>query len=135
MVKGKKTRCEFTASASGSRLAPSRDRSYIILWGGDAVDESVSVMSQNDNHGHNCGDHAHADDHAHSNTGSNGDNLYAHIDRSNVVALNSIHGGSEVIKPWDERMDEQVVGLSFFPKKSVCLASFRRVLVHRVGRG
>ncbi|KAI9450140.1 DUF1000-domain-containing protein [Lactarius psammicola] len=67
-------------------------------------------MSHHDNHGHNCGEHAHDDDHSHDHTSNGGpsDNLFAHIDRSNVVALNSVHGGSEVIKPWDERMDEQV---------------------------
>jgi hypothetical protein len=31
-----------------------------------------------------------------------------HIDRDNVVALNSIGEGKQVIKPWDERLDEQV---------------------------
>ncbi|KAH8994820.1 DUF1000-domain-containing protein [Lactarius akahatsu] len=71
-----------------------------------------SAMSHHDNHGHNCGEHAHGDDrshsHDHTSTGGPSDNLFAHIDRSNVVALNSDHGGERVIKPWDERMDEQV---------------------------
>src|SRR6266702_3561579 len=75
------------------------------------------AMSHHDNHGHNCGEHAHGDDHdhAHDHTSNSGpsDNLFAHIDRDNVVALNSVNGGSEVIKPWDERMDEQVVSTRF----------------------
>ncbi|KAF8274794.1 hypothetical protein EI94DRAFT_1695901 [Lactarius quietus] len=53
------------------------------------------------------------------------DNLFAHIDRDNVVALNSVHGGSEVIKPWDERMDEQVA--SYHPTREIpTLESSRR---------
>ena len=66
-------------------------------------------MSHHDDHGHNCGEHAHDDDHNHTSNGGPSDNLFAHIDRSNVVALNSDQGGPQVIKPWDERMDEQVV--------------------------
>jgi hypothetical protein len=68
-------------------------------------------MPHHDDHGHNCGEHAHDGDHAHDHTSNGGpsDNLFAHIDRDNVVALNSVSGGSQVIKPWDERMDEQVV--------------------------
>ena len=66
-------------------------------------------MPHNDDHGHNCGEHSH--DHS-SNGGGPSDNLFVHIDRDNVVALNSVSGGSQVIKPWDERMDELVVSLS-----------------------
>lgn len=72
-------------------------------------------MPHNDDHGHNCGEHAHDGDHSHdhsSNGGGPSDNLFVHIDRDNVVALNSVSGGSQVIKPWDERMDELVVSLS-----------------------
>jgi len=67
-------------------------------------------MSHHDNHDHSCGEHAHGDDHSHNHTSNGGpsDNLFAHIDRDNVVALNSVDGGSKVIKPWDERLDEQV---------------------------
>src|SRR6266702_6875397 len=98
------------------------------------------AMSHHDNHGHNCGEHAHGDDHdhAHDHTSNSGpsDNLFAHIDRDNVVALNSVHGGSEVIKPWDERMDEQVVS-TVLPtiSRKACVASFDAYIVHRVRRG
>jgi len=34
------------------------------------------------------------------------DNLYIHIDRPNVVALNTVEEGSVVIKPWHQRLDE-----------------------------
>lgn len=70
-------------------------------------------MPHNDDHGHNCGEHAHDGDHSHTHTSNGGpsDNLFAHIDRDNVVALNSVSGGSQVIKPWDERMEELVVSL------------------------
>jgi len=34
--------------------------------------------------------------------------VFAHIDRDNVIALNSTGEGKLVIKPWDERLDEQV---------------------------
>ncbi len=34
-----------------------------------------------------------------------------HIDRDNVIALNSTSEGKEVIKPWDERLDERVVSI------------------------
>jgi hypothetical protein len=70
-------------------------------------------MPHQDDHGHNCGEHAHDGDHDHdhASNGGSSDNLFAHIDRDNVVALNSVSGGSQVIKPWDERMDEQVVSL------------------------
>lgn len=34
------------------------------------------------------------------------DNLYAYIDRPNVVALNADHEGSVVIKTWNNRLDE-----------------------------
>jgi len=34
-----------------------------------------------------------------------------HIDRDNVIALNSIGEGKQVIKPWNERLDEQVVSI------------------------
>jgi hypothetical protein len=66
-------------------------------------------------HDDNCGEHAHGDDHSHTGNGGLSQNLFAHIDRDNVVALNSVHGGSQVIKPWDERMDEQVVSYDRFP--------------------
>ncbi|KAH8981575.1 hypothetical protein EDB86DRAFT_2812873, partial [Lactarius hatsudake] len=59
------------------------------------------------NHGQNYGEHAHGDGHVHDhrNNGGPSDNLFAHIDRDNIGALNS----DTVIKPWDERMDKQAV--------------------------
>ncbi|KAK0204590.1 PITH domain-containing protein [Desarmillaria ectypa] len=57
--------------------------------------------------GHEAHDHDHGDhDHDTSDTGPN-DNLYMHIDRANVVALNATGDGSEVIKPWHERTSEE----------------------------
>ncbi|KIK62364.1 hypothetical protein GYMLUDRAFT_41783, partial [Collybiopsis luxurians FD-317 M1] len=61
-------------------------------------------------HDHNCGheshDHDH-DDHDSLTTGAQ-DNLYIHIDRDNVVALNANDDckGSDAIKPWHERTSE-----------------------------
>ncbi|KAF8896495.1 galactose-binding domain-like protein [Infundibulicybe gibba] len=57
-----------------------------------------------DNCAHESHDHDHDHDHP-SETGSK-DNLFQHIDRSNVVALNASGQGPEVIKPWHERLDE-----------------------------
>lgn len=38
------------------------------------------------------------------------DNLFMRIDRNNVVALNVTDGeGPEVVKPWHERMNEDIV--------------------------
>lgn len=68
-------------------------------------------MSHNHDHDHSCGDHAHGHDHtqSHAAIGGSSDNVYAHIDRDNVIALNSTDDGKSVIKPWNERLDEQVV--------------------------
>lgn len=63
------------------------------------------------NHSHG-GCHGESHDHDHDTPEDQGfrDNLYSRIDRQNVVALNVEHGsGPEVIKPWNERLDEQVV--------------------------
>ena len=70
-------------------------------------------MSHNHDHDHNCGDHAHGHDHTqgHTDDGGPSDNVFVHIDRDNVVALNSISEGKQVIKPWNERLDEQVVSI------------------------
>jgi hypothetical protein len=70
-------------------------------------------MSHNHDHDHNCGDHAHGHDHTqgHADSGGPSDNVFVHIDRDNVVALNSISEGKQVIKPWNERLDEQVVSI------------------------
>ncbi|KZV72665.1 DUF1000-domain-containing protein [Peniophora sp. CONT] len=61
-----------------------------------------------DHHHHDasCG-HEHDHDHDHDVPGGGPqDNLFAHIDRENVVALNSTDPGSIIIKPWHERTDE-----------------------------
>jgi len=54
-----------------------------------------------------CG-HEHEHDHSHELTSDLGskDNLFIHIDRDNVVALNTLKSGSNVIKPWHTRLDE-----------------------------
>lgn len=61
-------------------------------------------------HNGNCG-HEHDHDHDHDQPGTAGpqDNLFQHIDRSNVLALNATGDGSAIIKPWNERLDETVV--------------------------
>ncbi|KAF5327246.1 hypothetical protein D9619_004587 [Psilocybe cf. subviscida] len=55
-----------------------------------------------------CGHEAHDHDHDHDDPQNLGyqDNLYAHIDRPNVIALNAEGNAADVIKPWNERMDE-----------------------------
>ncbi|KAG7450968.1 DUF1000-domain-containing protein [Guyanagaster necrorhizus] len=57
--------------------------------------------------GHESNDHDH-DEHIHdtSDAGPN-DNLFMHIDRANVFALNANGNGPEVIKPWHERTSEE----------------------------
>ncbi|KAI0049010.1 DUF1000-domain-containing protein [Auriscalpium vulgare] len=64
-------------------------------------------MSHNHDHGSHA-DHGHDHDHDHADEGGPQDNLYIHIDRQNVVALNALGEGHEVIKPWHQRLDEQV---------------------------
>ncbi|CAL1715723.1 unnamed protein product [Somion occarium] len=67
-------------------------------------------MAHNHNHG-GCHDESHDHDHDHGIPEALGprDNLYSRIDRPNVVALNVESGhGPEVIKPWDQRLDESV---------------------------
>ncbi|GLB33646.1 putative PITH domain containing protein [Lyophyllum shimeji] len=62
-------------------------------------------------HGHSCGDESHDHDHDHDHDTSDlgpQDNLYVHVDRSNVVALNTNGIGPEVIKPWHKRLDESI---------------------------
>ncbi|KAF8802423.1 DUF1000-domain-containing protein [Phlegmacium glaucopus] len=51
---------------------------------------------------------SHDHDHTHELTSDLGsqDNLFLHIDRDNVVALNTSGSGSVVIKPWHARLDE-----------------------------
>jgi len=64
-------------------------------------------------HDHNhdgCNDESHHHDHQHGIPEAEGyrDNLFSRIDRANVVALNAADPGRgpEVIKPWNERLDE-----------------------------
>ncbi|KAA1467425.1 DUF1000-domain-containing protein [Dentipellis sp. KUC8613] len=68
-------------------------------------------MSHSHNHNHDhCGDESHDHDHDHDHPQSTGtqDNIFIHIDRPHVVALNASGEGPEVIKPWDKRLDEAV---------------------------
>jgi len=69
-------------------------------------------MSHNHNHDHGgCADEGDHHGHDHGIPESQGfrDNLYPYIDRQHVVALNVENcSGPEVIKPWTERLDEDV---------------------------
>ncbi|KAF9000741.1 galactose-binding domain-like protein [Cyathus striatus] len=64
-------------------------------------------MSHNhhDGCGHESHDHDHDHDHDQSDLGPQ-DNLFLHIDRDHVVALNTSAEGRDVIKPWHQRLDE-----------------------------
>jgi ABC-type Zn2+ transport system substrate-binding protein/surface adhesin len=69
------------------------------------------LMPHNHNDGH-CGHESHDHDHDHSHAANDlgpNDNLFPHIDRANVIALNATGEGSVVIKPWDQRNNEEVV--------------------------
>ncbi|KAH7884580.1 galactose-binding domain-like protein [Phlebopus sp. FC_14] len=63
----------------------------------------------NHHHQHDdpCGHESHEHNHHSGDVGPN-DNLFAYIDRPNVVALNATSSGSSVIKPWHERTSEEV---------------------------
>ncbi|OJT01767.1 PITH domain-containing protein [Trametes pubescens] len=67
-------------------------------------------MAHNHSHG-DCHDESNHHDHQHGLPEDIGhrDNLYARIDRANVVALNAEDPemGPAVIKPWDQRQDEE----------------------------
>jgi len=68
-------------------------------------------MPHNHHDGH-CSHESHDHDHDHSHDSNNlgpNDNLFPHIDRANVVALNATGEGSILIKPWDQRNNEEVV--------------------------
>ena len=60
---------------------------------------------------HESNEHDHDGNHSHDNPDAGPqDNLYQHIDRDNVIALNAGDGrGPEVIKPWHERNDANLV--------------------------
>ncbi|CDO77919.1 hypothetical protein BN946_scf184727.g8 [Trametes cinnabarina] len=68
-------------------------------------------MAHNHSHGGGCHDESHDHDHDHGLPEEVGprDNLYARIDRANVVALNAVdpEKGPAIIKPWDQRLDEE----------------------------
>jgi len=54
-----------------------------------------------------CGHESHDHDHEHESSELGyQDNLFAQIDRQNVVVLNSTDSGSDIIKPWHERLEE-----------------------------
>ena len=77
----------------------------------------ASKMAHNHSHGGGCHDeHDHGHDHELPEGVGHRDNLYARIDRANVVAMNAEEPGKgpEVIKPWDKRLDEEVVSASFY---------------------
>lgn len=59
------------------------------------------------NHSHDCG----CDADEHLVVEGTQDFLYSRIDKDNVVALNAAEGvrGSIVIRPWDQRMQEEEV--------------------------
>ncbi|KAI0636256.1 DUF1000-domain-containing protein [Trametes polyzona] len=69
-------------------------------------------MSHNHSHG-GCHDESHGHDHGHDHglpeDVGHRDNLYARIDRANVIALNAEdpEKAPAIIKPWDQRLDEE----------------------------
>ena len=72
---------------------------------------STSRTYMPDNHHHHnegCGHESHDHDHDSGDVGPN-DNLFPYIDRPHVVALNGTGPGPSVVKPWHERMNEEVV--------------------------
>lgn len=70
---------------------------------------TMPQRSANDCSGQDCHDHSHD----HSDDLGPQDNLYTYIDRQNVVALNisGDHHSSLIIKPWHQRMDENLVSM------------------------
>lgn len=87
-------------------------------------------------HDDNCGHEAHEHDHDHdaSDLGPQ-DNLFPVIDRSNVVALNASGDGPEIIKPWHQRLDEEVVCFDLKAEFYSHLPNFFEWKVTYVGRG
>ncbi len=86
-------------------------------------------MSHNHSHG-GCSDECH--DHDIPESEGPRDNLYTRIDRDNTVAMNAENGsGPEIIKPWHERMNEDIVSIG------ICVAASHSVTfapVPRLGR-
>ena len=58
-------------------------------------------------HNEGCG-HAHSHDHDQDDDGNVG-GLFSKIDLQNVTVLNSEQPGSNAIKPWHERLDDEVI--------------------------
>lgn len=85
-----------------------------------------------DQHSGHCADDCHDHDHDHSALGLGAQgNLYAKIDHDNVIALNALGAGRQVIKPWHERTDETIV----CPSSLASHSTHERTAVPRVGRG
>ncbi|KAF9473749.1 DUF1000-domain-containing protein [Pholiota conissans] len=58
-------------------------------------------------HHHGCGHESNDHDHDHDDAALGyQDNLFQHIDRPNVVALNADGNAADIIKPWHLRLDE-----------------------------
>lgn len=72
---------------------------------------SHEEMSHGHSHGGGCNDECH--DHDVPESEGPRDNLYLRIDKDNTVTLNVAGGtkGGAVIKPWHERMSEEVVSI------------------------
>jgi hypothetical protein len=68
----------------------------------------LSNMSHN-SHGH-CDDEHHGHDHGHDHTpeSQGSDNLYSYIDHPNVRIFNAVDD-AKILKPWDQRLDEDIV--------------------------
>lgn len=61
-------------------------------------------------HHDGCGHESHDHDHDHDDAALGyQDNLFQHIDRPNVVALNADGNAADIIKPWHLRLDEAQV--------------------------
>ena len=63
-------------------------------------------------HHDGCGHESHDHDHDHSPSDLGfQDNLFARIDRQNVIALNGTGNAPNIIKPWHARLNEDNVRL------------------------
>ncbi|KAF8311724.1 DUF1000-domain-containing protein [Clavulina sp. PMI_390] len=67
------------------------------------------ALGHDHQHTDSCSHEAHDHDHSHDHDGEEGkgDSLYSKIDMQNVTVLNSENAGSDAIKPWHERMDNE----------------------------
>ena len=81
-------------------------------------------MAHDHSHG-GCGDECH--DHDIPESEGPRDNIYLHVDKDNIVALNAANGhGKEVVKAWHERMDEEVASILCI--ETVCFVILSRVV-------